>query len=91
MSLFSDIGDAVSSAASDVGSFVEGAADVAGNVAKDMVASTVNSLEHTFDDFGSVLKAAAFATVLSPLSLGMTLYEFGSDIYKETDKELNKK
>jgi len=91
MSLFSDIGDAVSSAASDVGSFVEGAVNVAGNVARDMAESTVNSLEHTFDDFGSVLKAAAFATVLSPLSLCLTIYEFGSDVYKETDKEINKK
>jgi hypothetical protein len=91
MSFFSDIGDAISSAASDVGHFVEGAADVAGHVVKDMAESTIDGLEHTFDSPMSVLKAAAFATILSPLSIGATLYELGDDIYSESKKEIEKK
>jgi hypothetical protein len=91
MSLFSDIGDAVSSAVHDVGSFVEGAADVAGNVAKDMVESTVDGIVHTFDSPMSVLKGLAEATILSPYMIVGTMYELGSDIYNETDKEINKK
>jgi len=87
MSLFSSIGDAFS----DVGKFVEGAVDVVGNTASDMVKSSVDGLEHTFDSPFSVLKAIAFATVLSPVSLGVSLYELGDDLYNETDKEINKK
>ena len=90
MSLFSDIGDAISSAASDVGHFVEGAADVTVNVAKDMVKDTVDGLEHTFDSPLTVLKGLAEATILAPYTIIGTAYELGSDIYKETDKELNK-
>ena len=90
MSLFSDIGDAISSAASDVGSFVEGAVNVTENVVKDMAESTVDGIIHTFDSPMDVLKGIAEATILSPYMIIGTAYELGSDIYKETDKELNK-
>jgi len=91
MSLFSDIGDAISSAASDVAHFAEGAVDVAGNVTKDMVSGTVDGLEHTFDSPMSVLKGLAEATILSPYAIVGTMYDLGTDIYKETDKEIHKK
>lgn len=91
MSLFSDIGDAMSGAVHDATNFVEGAVDVAGNVAKDMVTDTVDSLSHTFDSPMNVLKGLAEATILSPYMIVGTMYDLGSDIYKESDKEINKK
>ena len=91
MSFLSDIGDGIKSAVSDVGSFVEGAADVAVNSAKDFVSGEVGSLIHTFDSPMSVLKGLAEATILAPYGIFGMAYDMGSDIYKETDKELNKK
>lgn len=91
MSLFSDIGDAFSSAAHDVGKFVEGAADVVGNTARDFVENSVDGILHTFDSPMSVLKGVAGLTILAPYSIFAEGYELGSDLYKETDKELNKK
>jgi hypothetical protein len=88
---FSDAADVVGDVAKDAVKVGEGAIDIAGNVAKDMAESTIDGLKHTFDSPMSVLKAAAFATILSPISLGVTLYELGDDIYKETDKEISKK
>jgi hypothetical protein len=91
MSLFSDIGDAVGSAVKTVAHVAEDAVDVAGSVAKDFVTDSVNGLKDTFDSPMNVLKAVAFATVLSPVSIVMTGYELGDDLYKETDKKIQER
>jgi hypothetical protein len=91
MSLFSDIGDAVSSAAKTVAHVAEDAVSVAGNVAADMAKSTIDGIKDTFDSPMSVLKGVAFATVLAPLSMALTAYELGSDVYKETDNKIQER
>ena len=91
MSLLSDIGDGLSSAAKSVAHTVEDIGDIAGGVTKRMVDGTIDSFKHTFDDGFSVLKGIAFATVLSPLSLAFTAYNLGDAIYEETDKKLKEK
>ena len=91
MSFFSDIGDAVGSAVKTVAHVAEDTVDVVGNVAADMAKSTVDGIKDTFDSPGSVLKGVAFATILSPLSLALTAYELGADVYKETDKKIEER
>jgi hypothetical protein len=91
MSFLSDVCDGVGNFAKSVAHTAEDVVDVAENVAEDVVDNTVNGLKDTFDSPGSVLKAVAFATILSPVSIALTAYELGDDIYTETDKKLKEK
>ena len=96
MSFISDIGDAFSDAAKFVGNAAEtvvntvgDVADVAVNVADRMIDGAIDSAKGTFDSFENFAKAVAFATVLAPVSMGVTVYNLGEAIYEETDKKLS--
>ena len=94
----SDVGDLAADAADKAGEILGKAATVAGDaatiakrVAERLFDGMIDSWKAATEDPWDALKLAAFATVLSPVSLAMTAAEIGKATVEETEKKIDER